>query len=168
MQALWQRYGQPFYKGKQDGLKESELVELIKDVTQVDVTEEIDMWVNQTADVPLQDLLAAEGFDLQWISKDDMPNLGLTFKTQGESLVVRQVFEDSAAHRAGLSAGDVLIAVNGLRIGHSTAALKEVLRAYRAGDRVTLHCFRADVLRTASLQIQPPAKAACQILPLRH
>ena len=168
MQALWQRYGQPFYKGKPDGLKESELVNLIKDVTQVDVSEEIDTWVNQTADVPLPDLLAVEGFDLQWISKDDMPDLGLTFKTQGESLVVRQVFEDGAGHRAGLSAGDILVAVNGFRIGNHVTALKEALRAYRAGDRVTVHCFRADCLRTASLQIQPPAKAACQILPLRH
>lgn len=168
MQALWQRFGEPFYKGKPSGLQESELVDLIKEVTHVDVSREIDAWVDRTEDVPLQDLLAAEGFDLQWIVKDDMPNLELTFKPQGESLAIRQVFEDGAAHRAGLSAGDVLVAINGLRIGNSVAGLKEVLRAYRAGDRVTVHCFRADCLRTVSLQIQPPAKAACQIVPLRQ
>lgn len=168
MVALWQRYGEPFYKGKPDGLKESELVDLIKTVTQVDVSQEIEAWVNQTEDVPLQDLMATEGFDLQWVMKDDMPDLGLTFKPQGDSLTIRQVLEGGAAHRAGLSSGDILVAINGLRIDNSVAALKEALRAYRAGDRVTVHYFRADCLRTVSLQILAPAKAACQIVPLRQ
>jgi predicted metalloprotease with PDZ domain len=54
------------------------------------------------------------------------------------------VYEGGAAHQAGLSAGDILVAIDGLRVTHSN--LDNLLGRYRAGDLVTVHAFRRDEL----------------------
>ena len=57
------------------------------------------------------------------------------------------------AHRAGLSAGDVLVAIDGLRVTASN--LDSLLQRYRRGDAVTLHAFRRDELMSFRVVLQP-------------
>ena len=56
----------------------------------------------------------------------------------------RNVYEGGAAHRAGLSGGDLLVALDGLRV--SATNLDSLLARYRVGDAVTVHAFRRDEL----------------------
>ena len=163
MRALWQQFGAHFYQGKPTGLSETGFAQIVRQSTGVDVRAEVKQWVEQTNDVPLQKLLATQGFALSWVSKDNTPTLGATFKTHGESLVIRQVIEGGAAHQGGLSAGDILIACNGLRIGNTANALKQLLSAYQPGDEVTFHVFRADVLQARQVKLAAPPASTCQI-----
>ena len=55
---------------------------------------------------------------------------------------VYSVEEGSCAEAAGLTAGDVITAVDDIRIG-STTELKTALRNYAPGDTVTLIVYRA-------------------------
>ncbi|MCD8504262.1 MAG: PDZ domain-containing protein [Burkholderiaceae bacterium] len=168
MRMLWREFGERFYQGQPQGLTETGFARIVQQATGVDVRPELEQWVEQTGDVPLQALLHTQGFELRWINKDDLPSLDATFKPQGESLAVRQVIEGGSAHQAGLSAGDVLVACNDLRIGNSVNSLKQLLGAYRPGDKVTLHAFRGDVLQARGAKLSKAPASTCDIKPAKQ
>lgn len=163
MRALWQGYGRNFFRGKPVGLDENALVGLIQHATGVDVGAEIEHWVDRHEDVPLAKLLANVGIELNWEAVDQRPELGLTVKPDGLDLSVRQVFEHGPAHQAGLSAGDTLVAIDGLRPGNSAEALKERLRPYSPGQQVVVQFFRGDALKSAHLRLAAPNKGVCRL-----
>lgn len=73
--------------------------------------------------------------------------------TSAGELRIAQVFDDGPAHQAGLAAGDVLVAVEGLRV--STAALlDEQLARVPGGDVVVVHAFRRDELFSTVVGVQ--------------
>ncbi len=166
MRLLWQRFGKRFYGGRARGLGETELAALIKQATGVDVSLELTQWVQGVADVPLADLLARSGVELSWVSDTDTPDLGFTTKTSGPDLMVRQVFEHGPGHIAGLSAGDQLVAVNGLKVGGSEATLSALLRPYQAEQVIDLHVFRGDLLKVYRLRLAPPKNNTCHLIPM--
>jgi predicted metalloprotease with PDZ domain len=53
-----------------------------------------------------------------------------------------------------MSAGDVLVAVDGLRVNGMPSNLESLLARYRVGDTVTVHAFRRDELMTFDVQLQ--------------
>lgn len=165
MRLLWQRFGKRFYSGRARGLNETELAALIKQATGVDVSLALDQWVQGVADVPLAELLARTGIALTWATDSDTPDMGFTTKPIGSDLMVRQVFEHGPAHVAGLSAGDQLIAVNGLKVGNSEASLHALLKPYRAEQVIDLHVFRGDLLKSYRLRLAPPKKNTCHLTP---
>jgi len=59
-----------------------------------------------------------------------------------------------------LSAGDVLVAVDGLRVD-APAGLDVLLSQYRAGERVQVHVFRRDELRVFTVRLSAPAALDC-------
>jgi len=168
MRKLWLELGESFYTGQARGLGESAFARVVKSLTGVDVSTELQQWVEQTADVPLQKLLAQQGFELKWVSQDTTATINATFKPLGEFLAIRQVIEGGAAHRAGLSAGDLLVSCNQLRIGHTANAFKQLLSAYRPGDKVTIAAFRGDVLQTREVVLMDPVASQCEIHPMAN
>jgi predicted metalloprotease with PDZ domain len=62
------------------------------------------------------------------------------------------VHEGGAAHRSGLSAGDILVAVDGLRV--TPTNLDTLLGRYAVGDSIEVHAFRRDELMTFKLKLQ--------------
>jgi predicted metalloprotease with PDZ domain len=63
------------------------------------------------------------------------------------------VYEGGAAHHAGLSAGDALVAIDDLRVTASN--LDSLLTRYRIGDTVQIHAFRRDELMSFAVSLQP-------------
>ena len=86
--------------------------------------------------------------------------LGITTRTlsssaaryygQAMGVYVVEVNEGSCAEKAGLKAGDVIVAVEG-KDTVSYEALKTVLRGYAPGDQVTLTIYRNDRERTITV-----------------
>jgi predicted metalloprotease with PDZ domain len=74
------------------------------------------------------------------------------------------VFDGGAAQQAGLSAGDLLLAVDGLRV--VPGKLETRLGRYRAGDAVVMHAFRRDELMRFELVLQAAAADTCALTPL--
>ncbi|MBN3782996.1 MULTISPECIES: M61 family metallopeptidase [Burkholderia] len=156
MRLLWQRYGRDFYRGKQAGVEENEVEALIEEATGVALGRLFADAVHGTRDLPLTELLAPFGVTLA----PDVAN-GATAKPTigarlrgGADCTFAAVYEGGAAHRAGLSAGDTLIAVDGLRVTGTN--LDALLARYRPGDKVEVHAFRRDELRTAKLKLDGP------------
>ena len=85
--------------------------------------------------------------------------LGMQIGDGGALPVLKHVLAGSSAWRAGLSAGDTLIAIDGLRAGSAT--LGKHLARFGKGDRLEMMYFRHDELRSATIEIpEPPLDTA--------
>jgi predicted metalloprotease with PDZ domain len=160
MRLLWQRYGRDFYTGGDTGLEESALPQLILDATGVDVSDFIARYAYGMEDVPLAPLLESQGVMTSWKSSSNAPALDARLRTVNGETQVATVYEGGAAHGAGISAGDTVVAVNGLRVTDN-ASFDKLLRAYRPGDEVTVHVFRRDELRVFAVLLTEPEASEC-------
>ena len=75
------------------------------------------------------------------------------------------MFDGSPAQAAGLSAHDVLVALDGLRA--TTENLDTLLSRYETGDAIEIVAFRGDVLMRFDVKLatQPPLKFSIEINP---
>lgn len=163
MRLLWQRYGRDFYTGQSHGLTEQAFPKLVREACGVDVSAELEEWVNGTKDIPLQKLFAQTDIKMGWKASVSRPSLDARTRKQGDYLVLASVFEHGAAHQAGLSAMDNIVAIDGLKVEASASALDTLLDRYQPGDVVGVHVFRRDELLEFSVKLGAPAKSVCTL-----
>ena len=153
MRVLWRRYGRQFYaEGGGRGVTEAEVEALFDEVTGLRLKSLFDVAVRGTRDLPLQEMLAAFAVEMADKTKGGKPSLDVRTKKAGNDCQLANVYEGGTAHKAGLSAGDVLVAVDGLRV--TAANLDTLLQRYRAGDKVVVHVFRRDELMTFDVTLR--------------
>jgi predicted metalloprotease with PDZ domain len=155
MLALWQQYGRQFYS-RQGGLGvgEDEVEALFEQVSGIKLKRFFDRYIRGTEDVPLAELLAPFAVNYADVRKSAKPSLGIRV-TRGSGngdAKVANVYEGGAGHRAGLSAGDQLLALDGVRI--PAAGPDSLLTRYRDNDTVELHVFRRDELMRFALKLK--------------
>jgi predicted metalloprotease with PDZ domain len=154
MRALWQRYGRDFYSDGRNagrGVTVEEVHALFDEVTGLKLKRLLDRFTNGTDDLPLAKLLAPFGVELDDKRKNGKASLGVRTTRDSNDCKLANVYEGGAAHRAGLSAGDVMVAIDGLRV--TATNLDTLVARYRVGDTVTLHAFRRDELMDFSLKL---------------
>lgn len=86
--------------------------------------------------------IASIGVAMMTVAYADSPVLGVAFEPNDTACVIRHVFPDSAAEKAGLQVGDVITALGGKAV-RDAPQLVETLRRYRPGDTVTVSIKRA-------------------------
>ena len=156
MQRLWQDYGL-----KEIGTDDQSHQRIVCELLGRDC-DDIFAHLDSTDDIPLAPLLAHFGVDFVLRSSagaldvggQKLNGLAIGFgaKTKAEGLGLRilTVSLGSSAHRAGLSAGDLLIAADKLQV---TGQFEQQLQDYGVGDTLSLHWFRRDELMTGDLTI---------------
>ncbi len=166
MRALWTGYGRDFYGKANDGssgrgVTEAEVEALFEAVSGMEVKRLFKRWVRGTDDLPLAKLLAPFGVLLTDDRKAAKASLGARTVRDGADCRLANVYEGGPAHRAGLSANDLLVAVDGLRVSatNSGVNLELLLARYRAGDTVKVHAFRRDELMRFNVKLAPDAAA---------
>jgi predicted metalloprotease with PDZ domain len=154
MRLLWQRFGRDFYRGKPVGVTEDEVEALFEEATGADLGALFDHAVRSTRDLPLDTLLEPFGITLApEPDRNARPSLGARVRGAADCTLAA-VHDGSAAQKAGLSAGDVLVAIDGLRV--TGANLDALLSRYLPGAKVEVHAFRRDELRTVQLKLDGP------------
>ncbi len=153
MRLLWQRYGRDFYEGGGRGVTDAEAESLFEEVAGIKLKRFFDRYVRGTDDPPLAKLL--QPFGVAWSDdrKDAKPGLGVRTRREGSDCKLANVYEGGPAHKAGLSAGDVLVALGGMRVAANN--LDGLLSRYSNGDVVEVFAFRRDELMRFELQLQP-------------
>ncbi len=158
MQALWQRYGAPGI-----GVPEDAIAALASELAGTSLAEFFARHVDGTEDPPLAGLLADVGID--WVArapqgstdrggksgdaaKTQKASLGATWKSD---LQLAHVLRDGAAARAGASAGDVVVAVDGVKA--SGERLEQLQRTGHAGQAVAFTVFRRERLMTLTVTL---------------
>ena len=148
MRALWHRYGRDFYDGKDSGITDTEAEAIIEEISGLELQEFFRKYIYGTVEIPLAELFSPFGISMNDANIDVKPGLDIRVKRSGSDCVVTHVFEGGAAHRAGISAGDVLLAIDGLRVSSENPAvnLEKQLSRYSVGEKVEAFVFRRDEL----------------------
>lgn len=164
MRRLWVLYGRNFDE-QPAGLGENEFAEVVEAATGLRLGREIRRWSETARDIDLVSLLEPFGVLASFSAADKKPWIGARWATRGADLVLTTVLEGGPAHLAGLSAGDQLVAIAGLKADET--ALKARLARLRAGDSVDVHVFRRDELRQYTVKVAPPpaTEARLSIVP---
>jgi predicted metalloprotease with PDZ domain len=164
MRTLWQRYGRNFFHGAGGlGVTESEAEALFEEVSGLKLKRFFERYVRGTDDLPLANLLAPFGVESNDNRKEAKPSLGMRTAREGDDCKVSNVYEGEAAHLAGISAGDFLVAVDGLRV--SATNLDKLLSRYRVGDAIALHVFRRDELMMFNATLSSDAAPQITLAP---
>lgn len=132
------------YQNTQQGqqVHEQTILECCESLTKTDWKQRLDTWVNSTQELPLAELLTQFGVDFELEQKQSLP-LGMKVQEKPEGLLVQQVRRYSVAAQAGVSAHDVVIAID-----HLKATEKLLVQYSEQQKTVTLHVFRRDELLT--------------------
>jgi predicted metalloprotease with PDZ domain len=125
-------------------------------------------YVDGTAEVPFERLLHTVGLQyLVDVAKDEEQKqqwwAGWKLREGSDPAVVTEVERNSPAWKAGVVAGDTLLAVNGIKV--SAKDVTDKLALSKAGP-FRLHLFRRDELRELQLEpvLQPNGKAKVKAL----
>ena len=167
MRELWLRFGKPGV-----GVPEGGVEQLAAELSGLDLEPFFDRALRSTEEIPLAELLSQFGVLLKMRPNEGqgdkggkapklekpLPYLGAR-ATGGEGgSRLGAVFQGGAAHRAGLSAGDVVVAVDRLKCG---ADLEKRIARLPLGGEVELHAFRRDELIVTRLPLEEgPADTA--------
>ena len=117
------------------------------------LAEQLDGWVYDTQPLPVEDALQSIGWVLEREDTSEDPvQVSLDVSLRGNPPVVATPRLDGAAWKAGINAGDELLALNGVRIGGNLDAL---LRRYSPGDEVEFTLFRDGLLKTLPVTLNP-------------
>ncbi|HRP97587.1 MAG TPA: PDZ domain-containing protein [Rhodocyclaceae bacterium] len=156
MRALWQRHGQT---GR--GVGEDDIFALVGEIAEAAGrvrARRLAGWLREavsgTGDLPLARLLEPFGVDFRLDTAGAAPTLGVKLAAGNGEAKLANVFDGGAAQTAGLSAGDVLVAVDGLRV--TAGNLDAMLARRRVGERVEVHAFRRDELMCFAVELDPP------------
>ena len=160
MRLMWQRYARDFTV-ERSGLAEDAFPRLLEEATGLRLDAQIRDWAYGTAELPLARLLKGFGVRLQLGRGDQGPvSIGAKLALRDGLPTIATAYAGQAAQRAGLSAGDALVAIDGLRVPDERA-LKALLARRAPGERLRVHAFRRDELIECELELDaPPATEA--------
>ena len=99
MRGLWQRC-------KGGPMREQDLLDALHALTGRSWQAEIQAWVHSTQELPLRDLLEAQGLQIDTEAAPMAQRLGLRVAEGTGSVLIKAVLRGSAAETAGLAAGD--------------------------------------------------------------
>jgi predicted metalloprotease with PDZ domain len=144
MRALWQRHGQTGIGVGEDGDSGSDIQKIAEELSGLKLKRFFTEAIHGTSDLPLQKLLKPFGITLTREASSEVPSLGAKTGSEGNEVKFTTVYTGGPTQQAGLSAGDVLVAIDGLRVTAGT--LERQLARRQAGDRIELDVFRRDEL----------------------
>ena len=146
MRLLWQRFGRPFDEGQPVGMTDAEAKRVLEEISGTDLRDFFSRYIYGTTVLPLREALADFGVTMKNTADSGKPGLDIRTRQQGNDCVVTHVYENGSAHYAGISAGDVLLAIDGLRVSADGKSIARQLSRYALGDEVDIHVFRRDEL----------------------
>ncbi|MBF4521618.1 M61 family metallopeptidase [Acinetobacter towneri] len=135
---------QKLYANAQQGIQvhERTIFELCKELTGDDWSEQIHHLINTTDELPLDQLLPEFGIQYQLKQDKSLP-FGLKLTDKPEGVLVQAARREGAAAKAGLSAHDVIVAIDGLKV--TAKSLEQYAKQHAT---FTVHAFRRDELMT--------------------
>lgn len=173
MRALWEQHGRSGV-----GVGEHAIEALASRLSGLDLSGFFAQALDSTADLPLADLLATVGIGWRlrpargandWggvfasgaAALSPRADLGIRLQPEAREATLAVVLTDRPAQRAGLAAGDVLIAVDGLRV--DAANLEATLARLPLDRSVPVHAFRRDELMRFQVSLAAAPADTCEL-----
>lgn len=157
MRHLWRRYKRTI--ADYPGVAEDAIAAIVLAATGVDAAARIRAWTQETEDPELAALLPKFGVRVEARPVLDPPHYArLGCRIDPADGRIRLVFDGGPAQRAGLSAGDQIVAIDGLRAGNRQFDVR--LARIPPESDVEILAFRRDELLRFSTRLatQPPTE----------
>lgn len=167
MQRLWLEFGK-VEKGVENETIQSLVLEETPETAHEDIKQFFELALYSTDELPTNKLLETVRLDLSYLprenrtdrggfkkvlSKDSgLADLGIEYKSKATGIIVKNVYSDSAAAKAGISAGDHLVAFDGLKVIADN--FDRQVQQTPVGESVTLLGFRHDELMEFELVLE--------------
>ncbi len=160
MKAAWVRWGE-----SGEGMPEDGFETICAEISGLDLEDFFSATVRGTGELPLEALLKTHGIQYHLRpseggkdaggkpkSDNNLPSvwLGAVLGNRGGTTVFDAIHNGGPAELAGISPGDELVALDGLRI--SLAGCEARTRRYHPGDKSDVTVFRGDELMTLRLK----------------
>lgn len=171
MRHLWLNYGK-----KSIGLAEGQIEQICSEVSGINLHHFFVKYLYGVEELPLESLLTEMGvtYNLRATvsvddkggipAKDNIPNstsLGARFAEDPLGAKIIQVFNNESAELDGLSAGDIIIAINNLQVRKSN--IDKIIQSYSVDEHLTIHAFRRDELLTFDLKLIATELTTCYL-----
>lgn len=131
--------------------------------------------IYDTRDLPLDELLRSAGVEFNLRPATSMsdsggaaakidtlrPEMGITIAAGNGGALAARVLNNSPAHRAGISAGDIIIAIDHLKVDQGN--FEKTLNRFQPGEQVRVHGFRRDELMEFGVTLAAPAADTCYL-----
>ncbi len=159
MQQMWQQFGQP-----EVGFTRAELKSVFESVADLDLTQFWSRFIDNTDELPFNEILEPFGLMLKVETANPMPYFGLTARTENGTTIIKFVETDSPAEQAGLEPGDELLALDGFKV--TADQLNDRLQGYQPGDRVEITVFHQEMLCQYSAILTSPKPNLFSLCPM--
>lgn len=161
MRALWQRWG----RSDSGGVPEDGIERLAGELSGLELGAFFDQALRSTDDLPLGSLLAEFGLELEWqpaeATAQYSPQLAAVVRASEGLPRLAQVIEGGAAQRAGLAAGDRIVAIDAIHVPADDFPRR--IARLPAGEPLTLHALRDDRLLELCPVLDEPARDQCRL-----
>ncbi|MHA3083614.1 M61 family metallopeptidase [Acinetobacter sp. ANC 5383] len=137
------------YENAQKGIQVSErtIFDLCEELTGHSWLEQINHLIYTTDELPLDQLFPEFGIEYQ-VKNDKTQPFGLKVADKPEGVMIQQARRDGAGAKAGLSANDVIVAIDGLK-----ASEKLLAKYAKQQGEFVVHAFRRDELLQFTVQV---------------
>jgi len=155
---LWEAHGVAERPVPEDGMQA-----ILERVAGVPFGDLFDAWIRSAVEVDYARSLAHVGLAIERSARADGPpcSLGLRVRADAGRAVVASVWRDSAAWRAGIAAGDEIVAVGGTRIEGTN--VEAPLSARSPGDEVDVTIARDGRLLAKRATLDAPRQDRVKI-----
>jgi len=162
MRTLYQK----FYKEKKRGFTDQEFREVCEIAAGCSLAE-IFEYASTVKDIDYPKYFALAGLDID-VQPKDLPGafLGATAQDQSGNLIISNVEWDSPTLRAGLSAQDEIIALDGSRV--TQRLMGELLNSKKPGDRVRILFSRRNTLVEVEVVLGKKTERSFRLKPLSN
>jgi len=172
MRRLWLEHGKPHR-----GVSPAQMEAIIRDIAGEAIAPLLETALRGTDDLQLTELLARFGVELKMRqatsnsdkggkagkeSKREPLALGVRYGNDPLGAKLLNVFDGGAAQKAGLAAGDIVVAVDDLRATQEN--IEKLLNYQRGKQTMELHAFRRDELMHFSVPLQTAPLDTCYLL----
>jgi predicted metalloprotease with PDZ domain len=101
------------------GLQDNDMAQIVSQLTEQSFDEFFDKYLYGVDELPLKEAFDYVGVDCQFgINPKDLVAFGIRVTNDSDSSKITQVLDDSCAQTAGLFVGDVIIAIDDVKVAH--------------------------------------------------
>jgi predicted metalloprotease with PDZ domain len=154
MRQMWEQFGKA-----EIGYTPEQLEGVMESVAGMNLGDFFQRYLHGLEDLPFNQYL--QPFGLQLVEeKNEEPYLGVRINTENGREIIKFVEAGSPAQKAGIDAGNELLAIDGIKVGNQ---LNERLKDYQVNDSIQVTVFHQDELWTYSVTLAAPISGKYQL-----
>ena len=148
------------YNNNNQGYRKHDVLNLLNNITDSDMSEFWNQYIENTAPIDFDALLDYYGLQKTLKNTNNESEveplnawIGAALNITAETVTIKTVDSDSPAWKAGLNAGDQLLAIDGIKV--TTKNVEQRIQQLHTNQTYTLHYFSAGRLSETQLTAVP-------------